>query len=448
MIHEGFRRLKTCAVAGVAATLLGGSTGAVAAPASDAALYARVKHVLAETPLIDGHNDLPWEIRDRFQSRLEKIDLSRDTSSLPHAADAAALMTDIPRLRAGGVGGQFWSVWIPVELTGPKAVEVTIEQIDLVKRMAAAYPKDFQMAYTAEDVRKAHRAGKIACMIGIEGGHQIDSSLPVLRQMYDLGVRYMTLTHSIDTPWADSATDNPEHHGLTPFGKALVGEMNRMGMLIDLSHVSPDTMRAALEVSQAPVIFSHSGARALVDHPRDVPDDVLRLAAKNGGVVMVNFYPGYVSRAREVWDADAAAEKTRENAPPLGGLYIGQPERAQAAYAAWEAAHPKPVVTVAMVADHIDHIRQVAGVNHVGLGSDFDGVPDTPQDLDGVDKFPGVLVELARRGWSDQDLAKVAGANVLRVMAQAQAVADRLQKIEPPSEATLEDLDGPSAVHL
>ena len=437
MTTTGVHRLGACAVAGLLAALLCG-TAAPAAPSDEAALAARVQRVLAATPLIDGHNDLPWELRVRFNSRLEAVDLSRDTASLPHPGEPA-LMTDIPRLRAGGVGGQFWSVWIPVELTGPKAVEVTLEQIDLVKRMATAYPNDFQMAYTAEDVWRAHRAGKIACMIGIEGGHQIDASLPVLRQMYALGVRYMTLTHSKDTPWADSATDNPEHHGLTPFGRAVVGEMNRLGMLVDLSHVSPDTMRAALAVSRAPVIFSHSGARALVDHPRDVPDDVLALVAKNGGVVMVNFYPGYVSQARAIWDADEAGEEARLNAPPFGGLYIGQPERAKAALAAWKAAHPAPVVTVSQVADHIEHIRQVAGVDHVGLGSDFDGVPDTPQGLDGVDKFPAVLVELARRGWSDQDLAKVAGANVLRVMAEAQAVAQRLQQTELPSEATLDE---------
>ena len=252
-------------------------------------------------------------------------------------------MTDIPRLRAGSVGGQFWAVWIPVTETGPQAVETTLDQIDLVKRMAAAYPNDLEMAYTAADVWKAHRAGRIACLIGMEGGHQIDASLPVLRQMYALGVRYMTLTHSRNTPWADSATDNPEHGGLSPFGRTLVGEMNRLGMLVDLSHVSPETMRAALAVSQAPVIFSHSGARSIVDHPRDVPDDVLRLVAKNGGVVMVNFYPGYVSQARAEWDADEAAEETRINAPPLFGLYIGQPERAKAALAAWKAAHPAPV---------------------------------------------------------------------------------------------------------
>ena len=423
----------------LALALLAGRAGA----AEDPPLSARVAHVLAATPLIDGHNDLPWELRERFASKLDRVDLGKDTSKLAYA-DGPPLMTDIPRLRAGHVGGQFWSVWIPTSMTGPQAVQTTIEQIDLVRRMAAQYPADFEMAYTADDIVRIHKAGRIACLIGIEGGHQVGASLAVLRQMYVLGARYMTLTHTQNTPWADSATDNPQHHGLTPFGKALVGEMNRMGMLIDLSHVSPETMRAALAVTQAPVIFSHSGARAIVDHPRDVPDDVLRLVAANHGVVMANFYPGYVSQARARWDADEAAEEARFNAPPYGGLYIGQPERAKAAMAAWVAAHPKPVVTVGQVADHIEHIRTIAGVGSVGLGSDFDGVPDTPTGLDGVDKFPAVLIELARRGWSDEDLAKVAGGNVLRVMHEAEATARRLQATEAPSAATLTDLDGPA----
>ncbi len=432
--------------AGWAALLLGliASAAHSAPAADDAALAARLAHVLVATPLIDGHNDLPWEIRERFASKLDRVDLSKDTSKLPRA-DGPPLMTDIPRLRAGHVGGQFWSVWIPASTTGPEAVQTTIEQIDLVRQMAARYPADFEMAYTADDIVRIHKAGRIACLIGIEGGHQINASMAVLRQMYVLGARYMTLTHTQNTPWADSATDNPQHHGLTPFGKAMVGEMNRLGMLIDLSHVSPETMRAALAVTQAPVIFSHSGARALVDHPRDVPDDVLRLVAANHGVVMANFYPGYISQARARWDADEAAEEARFNAPPYGGLYIGQPERAKAALAAWVAAHPKPLVTVKDVADHIEQIRRVAGVDAVGLGSDFDGVPDTPTGLDGVDKFPAVLIELARRGWSDADLAKVAGGNLLRAMREAEATAHRLQAASGPAAVTLTELDAPPA---
>ncbi len=374
----------------------------------------RVDRVLLQTPLIDGHNDLPWEIRERFKSDVAAVDLSSDTRHLPLEAGQAALMTDIPRLRAGHVGAQFWSVWIPVETQGFEAVQMTLEQIDLVKRMSAQYPADFAMAYSAADIRRIHKSHKIASLIGIEGGHQINNSLAVLRQMYDAGARYMTLTHTTNTPWADSATDTPAHHGLTPFGVEVVKEMNRLGMLVDLSHVSPDTMKAALAASQAPVIFSHSSARALDDHPRNVPDDVLRAVAANGGIVMVNFAPAYVSAARNRWEADHAAERTRFNSPPFAGLYIGQPERAKAALAEWEAQHPMPVTTLAQVADHIEHIRQVAGIDHVGIGSDFDGIPDAPVGLEGVDRYPALLAELMRRGWSDADIAKLAGENLLR----------------------------------
>ena len=374
----------------------------------------RIDHVLSQTPLIDGHNDLPWEIRERYKSDVAAINLSADTRHLPVEAGQAAFMTDIPRLRAGLVGAQFWSVWIPVSAPGFEAVQMTLEQIDLVKRMSAQYPADFAMAYTAADIRRIHKSHKIASLIGIEGGHQINNSLAVLRQMYDAGARYMTLTHSTNTPWADSATDTPAHHGLTPFGIEVVREMNRLGMLVDLSHVSTETMKAALAVSQAPIMFSHSSARALDDHPRNVPDDVLRAVTANGGIVMVNFAPPYVSAARNRWEADHAAERTRYNSPPFAGLYIGQPERAKAALEEWEAQHPRPATTLAQVADHVEHIRQVAGVEHVGLGSDFDGIPDAPVGLEGVDRYPALLEELMRRGWSDSDIAKLAGENLLR----------------------------------
>jgi membrane dipeptidase len=410
------------------------------------ALAARVDRVLATTPLIDGHNDLPWEIRDRFGS-VGGFDFAADTARLPRPAGTTAedfvpLMTDIPRLRSGHVGGQFWSVWIPPTVHGPDAIKMTLEQIDLVHDLVARYPGDLQMAYSADDILSAHKAGRIASLIGIEGGHQIDDSLPALRQMYALGARYMTLTHTSNTDWADAATDTPKHHGLTAFGRAVVHEMNRLGMLVDLSHVSPETMKSALAATAAPVIFSHSGARALDDHPRDVPDDVLKLVARNRGLVMVTFAPQYVSQARSDWEADRAAEQTRYNAPPYAGLYIGQPERAKAALAAWDKRHPLPVVTLAMVADHIEHVRDVAGIDCVGIGSDFDGLPSTPQGLDGVDKFPALLVELAARGWSDEALAKVAGGNMLRVLGEADDVAKRLQRSEPPSEATIQALDG------
>ena len=418
----------------VAAAALLLALPAAAAPADPIAQ--RVEKVLARTPLIDGHNDLPWELRERFASKLSAVDLMSDTSRLKPPADALPLETDIPRLRAGRVGGQFWSVWVPAEHAGPRAVEETLQQIDLVKRMVARYPDTFALALTAEDVKRLHKTGKIASLIGVEGGHQIDESLAVLRQYYDLGARYMTLTHFANTPWADSATDAPLHGGLTPFGKEVVREMNRLGMLVDLSHVSPEVMRQALAVSEAPVIFSHSSARALDDHPRDVPDDVLALVAKNGGVVMVNFYPPFVSEKRRQWEAAKAGEKAR-----LEVLFVGQPDKAKAGLAAWETAHAKPAVGLADVADHFDHVRKVAGVDHVGVGSDFDGIPEAPVGLDGVDKYPALLAELARRGWSDEDLAKVAGANVLRVMAEAEAVSARLRAQRGASEAVRLDLD-------
>ena len=391
----------------------------------------RVEQVLLQTPLIDGHNDLPWEIRDRYKSDLSQIDLGSDTRHLPVGDDQTALMTDIPRLRSGHVGAQFWSVWIPVEIQGFQAVQMTLEQMDLVKRMTARYPADLAMAYSAEDIRRIHKSRKIASLIGIEGGHQINNSLAVLRQMYDAGARYMTLTHTTNTPWADSATDAPAHGGLTPFGVDVVKEMNRLGMLVDLSHVSPGTMKAALAASRAPVIFSHSSARVLDDHPRNVPDDILRALAANGGVVMVNFAPAYVSAARNHWQADRAAEQTRFNSPPYAGLYIGQPDRAKAALAEWDAQHPRPVTTLAQVADHIEYMRKVAGVDHIGIGSDFDGIPDAPVGLEGVDRYPALLEELMRRGWSDADIAKLAGENLLRAMAAAEQVSLKLRDIPP-----------------
>jgi membrane dipeptidase len=409
------------------------------ASAADSDFAVRVARVLAATPLIDGHNDLPWELRDRTKGALASIDLRSDTTKLPVPEGGAPLMTDIPRLRAGHVGGQFWSVWVPTELKGNDAVQATLEQIDLVKRMVAMYPADFQLAYTAADVRRIHRSGKVASLIGVEGGHSINGSLATLRTMHDLGARYMTLTHTQNTAWADSATDTPVHHGLTPFGLDVVREMNRLGMLVDLSHVSPEAMKAALAVTAAPVIFSHSSARAINSHPRNVPDDVLQLVAKNGGVVMVNFYPAYVSEAANQWQADYAAERTRYNSPPYAGLYIGQPERAKAALDAWEKAHPKPVVTLSEVADHIEHIRKVAGIDNVGIGSDFDGIDEVPQGLEGVDRYPALLAEMMRRGWTDSDVAKLAGLNVLRVMEQAEQVAARLRAARPPSEARLQD---------
>ncbi|MBX3484561.1 dipeptidase [Phenylobacterium sp.] len=411
------------------------------AQAVDPKIAARVEKVLKGTPLIDGHNDVPWGLRQRFGVHPEKLDFEHDTSGLVEPG-GPGMMTDIPRLKAGRVGGQFWSVYIPSTFDGPVAVQMTLEQIDIVKGLAARYPATFEMAYTADDVVRIHKAGKIASLVGIEGGHQIGDSLPALRQLYAAGARYMTLTHALNTRWADSATANPQHDGLTPFGEAVVREMNRTGMLVDLSHVSEGTMKDALRVTQAPVIFSHSGADGVADHARNVSDEVLALVKANRGVVMVNFLPNYVNRARMEWAADRSAEQARYNAPPFGGLYIGQPEKAAAALAAWDKAHPKPPVTLAMVADHVDYIARVCGVDCVGIGSDFDGIGDTPDGLDGVDKFPALLAELARRGWSDEDLGKVAGGNVLRALREAEAVAKKLQATTPPSYATLADTDG------
>jgi len=409
--------------------------------AKDKALSARVDRVLTETPVIDGHNDLPWGIRTDF-GNVGNIDLSADTSNLRgKTGDGDVhLMTDIPRARKGHLGAQFWSVWIPATTTGPEAVQMTLEQIDIVRTMVAKYPKDFEMASTAADIQRIEKSGRIASLIGVEGGHQINNSLPVLRDYYALGVRYMTLTHSKNTDWADSATDKPAHQGLTPFGRAVVHEMNRLGMLVDLSHVSPETMKAALETTRAPVIFSHSSARALDDHPRDVPDDVLRMVKQNHGVVMVNFYPPFISQAVATWDADRAGASAKFDA-----LYVGQPDRAKAAMDQWKKEHPQPKATIAQVADHIDHIRKIAGVESVGIGSDFDGIEITPEGLEGVDTYPALFAELARRGWTDGELAALAGRNLLRVMREAEQVAAKLQAQEAPSNATIKmDVGGSS----
>jgi membrane dipeptidase len=424
--------------AAVAAIL---SLGLSPASAADEGLDARVRKILATSPVIDGHNDLPWEIRDRFNGDFNKVDVSTDVSGLPHAKDLPPLMTDIPRLRKGGVGAQFWSVWVPSDTSGPIAVQNTIEQIDIVTRMTARYPDSFAMAKTAGDIRRIQASGKIASLIGIEGGHQINNQLSVLRQMYDLGARYMTLTHSRNTDWADSATQDPKHNGLTPFGKTVVREMNRMGMMVDISHVSPKTMADVLDVSQSPVMFSHSNARSVAEHPRNVPDDVLARMPKNGGIVMVNFYSGYISNAYNQWDAERSAEQARIATPPFSGLYLGQPERAKTALAAWDKAHPRPLVTVADVADHFDHIRKIAGINHVGIGSDFDGVDSVPVGLDSADDYPALLAELLGRGWSDADVAKVTGGNLLRVMEANEKIAASLQQRETPSNAKIEAID-------
>jgi len=411
------------AAAGTLALLLTPSLHAQTIPP---ATQARIDRILKATPLIDGHNDLPWELRDKFGSRVETTDIAKDAQRL-----SPPLMTDMARLRAGRVGGQFWSVYIPAEVAGAAAIQMTLEQIDIVHRLAARYPGDLEMAYTAADIVRVHKSGRVASLIGIEGGHQIGNSLAALRQFHALGARYMTLTHFLNTDWADSATDDPKFGGLSPFGLKVIAEMNRIGMFVDLSHVSPATMKAALAATRAPVIFSHSDARALNDAPRNVPDDVLKLMPGNGGVVMVNFYPGHLSPQFTAWSADRAAEEAR------GKVYFnGQPERRKAALDRWDSEHPLPVVSVALVADHIEHVAQVAGVDHVGIGADLDGIERTVTGLGGVDGYPLLFAELIKRGWSDADLAKLAGGNLLRAMAAMEKVAAGM-KTAPPVTAEL-----------
>ena len=385
---------------------------------------ARVARVLKATPLIDGHNDWPDVLREREGDGRWTMDLRTGLGN----RQPEPYNTDIARLRQGMVGGQFWSVFVSSSLPGPDQVKQTLEQIALVYSFAQRYPDTFALARTAADVRRIHKSGRIASLIGVEGGGQIDQSLAVLRSYRALGAAYLTLTHSRTIEWADSATDDPKHDGLTAFGESVVLELNRLGMLVDLSHVSEATMLDALRVSKAPVIFSHSSARALNDHPRNVSDAVLAQLAANRGVVMVTFPPMYINDAFRRWSADHDAEKARLNAPPFGGLYIGQPEQAKAALAEWERTHPKPTVTLAMVADHVEHIVKVAGIDHVGIGGDFDGLgEDVPVGLEDVSRYPDLLAELMRRGWSDADVAKLAGGNILRVLDDADVVARNLK---------------------
>jgi microsomal dipeptidase-like Zn-dependent dipeptidase len=392
----------------------------------DPQITRRVERVLAKTPVIDGHNDLAWELRDLHEAKVEAVDLSADTAHLPNP-----LQTDIPRLRKGHVGGQFWSVWIPADVTGPRAVEMTLEEIDIVRRVVAANPSTFELATTAADIRRIEKAGRIASLIGVEGGHQIDGRLSVLRQYRALGVAYMTLTHGKSLNWADSSTDAPRANGLTDFGRQVIAEMNRIGMIVDVSHVSDATMTAALAATKAPVIASHSNARALADAPRNIPDDLLRAIGANGGVVMVNFYPSFVSTKWRAWDAARSAYAKSVGVP--AGAYGA---KSPAPLVVWDGAHPEPQVTVSTVADHVDHVAKIAGHDHVGVGGDFDGIQGTgPIGLKGVDGYPLLFAELARRGWSDGDLAKLSGGNLLRVMERVEAVAKGMAGM-PPVDAT------------
>ncbi|MFN3668706.1 MAG: dipeptidase [Brevundimonas sp.] len=414
--------IRTVLLTTVAALL---TAGPVLAQTADAAGETRARRILERTPLIDGHNDLPWALRQNHGNDPHAVDL---TTNLDASTD---LHTDIPRLQAGGMGGQFWSVYVPATMSPPDAAVATFEQIDTVKRLVAAHPEVFELATMADDIQRIHRRGRIASLIGMEGGYSIDDSLGLLREFYDAGARYITLTHSRTTTWADSATDAPKWGGLSPFGEEVVREMNRLGMMVDLSHVSEETMLDAMRVSEAPVIFSHSSARAVTAHPRNVPDSVLRMMPEDGGVVMVTFVPGFVSEAVRAWGAERSAEDAR-----LKSLHPGDPAAVTAGLAAWTTAHPTPTATIADVVAHIQHVRDVAGIDHVGLGGDYDGVGSLPVGLEGVDAYPRLLAALMAEGWSEGDIRKLAGENALRVMRAVEATAAAKRR-ERPSLARL-----------
>ncbi|WEB42251.1 dipeptidase [Streptomyces yunnanensis] len=376
--------------------------------------------LLARWPVVDGHNDLPWALREQVRYDLDRRDVATDQS--------AHLHTDIPRLRAGGVGAQFWSVYVRSDYTGDHAVSATLEQIDAVRQLTARYAADLRPAATADDMEAARAEGRIASLMGAEGGHSINNSLATLRAFHALGVRYMTLTHNDNNDWADSATDAPRHHGLSAFGEEVVREMNRCGMLVDLSHVSPDTMRDALRVSTAPVLFSHSSARAVCDHPRNIPDDVLAQLPANGGVAMATFVPKFVLPAAVAWTLRAD-----ENMRAHGLHHLDTTERGMAVQRAFEAANPRPTATAATVADHLDHMREVAGIDHIGIGGDYDGTAFTPSDLADVASYPNLLAELLDRKWSAADLAKLTWQNAVRVLRGAEDVARDEQGRRGPS---------------
>ena len=405
----------------------------LAAPLSAQAPEQVAAAALRAAPVWDGHNDVPIQLRARYGNVLADFDFADTTDTGPTDPDGQVMHTDLARLAQGKVGAQFWSVYVSAALPEPEAVVATIEQIDVTKRLIAKYPERLALALTADDVRRAMDAGKIASLIGMEGGHSIAESLAVLRQMYALGARYMTLTHSQTLSWADSATDDPEHDGLTDFGEKVVREMQRLGMLVDLSHVSEGTMLDALRVAEAPVMFSHSGARAVNGHARNVPDEVLRLLRDNGGIVMVVGLPGYLSEERRQWFARREAEQAS-----LESLWQGQPEKVEAAMTAWDAQSPEPKATVATLADHIDHIREVAGIDHIGLGGDYDGMDSGPVGMEDVSGYPRLFVELARRGYSRADLEKIASRNMMRVLRAAESYAAR-HAGDPPIETKVPD---------
>ncbi|MFB7335453.1 membrane dipeptidase [Streptomyces adustus] len=383
--------------------------------------------LLAEFPVVDGHNDLPWALREQVRYDLDARDIATRQSDHLH--------TDIPRLREGGVGAQYWSVYVRSDL--PDAVPSTLEQIDCVRQLLDRHPADLRRALTAADLESARAEGRIASLMGAEGGHSIANSLGTLRGLYDLGVRYLTLTHNDNVAWADSATDKPAVGGLSAFGREVVREMNRLGMLVDLSHVAATTMRDALDTSSAPVIFSHSSARAVCDHPRNIPDDVLERLPANGGVAMVTFVPKFVLQAAVDWTVAADA-----NMRAHGFHHLDTTAEAMRVHRAFEESNPRPVATVATVADHLDHMREVAGIDHLGIGGDYDGTAFTPDGLNDVSGYPNLIAELLDRGWSRSDLAKLTWQNSVRVLGAAEDVARELRTTRAPSNATIESLDG------
>jgi membrane dipeptidase len=392
--------------------------------------YQRALELMGETPLIDGHNDVPWQYRTRVDNRLEAIDLNDDTSQLD-----PPMHTDIERLKAGRVGAQFWSVYVPPAYTGDEAVRIQLEQIDLTHRLIERHD-ELEFVTTADELERSFAEGRIPSMLGMEGGHVLNNSLATLRMFHRLGAVYLTLTHWQGHDWADAATDAPRHGGLNDFGKAVVREMNWLGMLLDLSHVSPDVMHDALDVSEAPVIFSHSSAMGVTPHARNVPDDVLDRLPENGGIVMVTFVPGFVNQELREWDGREKAEQAR-----LERLHPGEPERVEAGMEQWVAANPRPEATLSDVADHIDYIRDRIGVEYIGIGGDYDGITTVPVGLEDVSTYPALIAELIRRGYSDDEVRAILGNNVLRVMREAEAVADRLQSERPASDAKFEDFE-------
>jgi membrane dipeptidase len=393
-----------------------------------AGFLARARELLAEYPVVDGHNDLPWALRQQVRYDLDRRDIATGQS--------AHLHTDIPRLRTGGVGAQFWSVYVRSDFAGDKAVTAVLEQADCVLRLVERYPADLRLALTADDMEAARKQGRIASLMGAEGGHSINNSLGVLRALHAIGVRYMTLTHNDTIDWADSATDEPRHGGLTAFGEEVVREMNRCGMLVDLSHVSPDTMRDALRVTEAPVVFSHSSSRAVCDHVRNVPDDVLSLLPANGGIAMATFVPKFILPAAIEWTAGAD-----ENMRAHGFHALDTTPEAMVVQRAYEAESARPAATAATVADHLDHMREVAGIDHIGIGGDFDGTAFVPEGLEDVSGYPNLIAELLGRGWSQGDLAKLTWLNAVRVLRDADGVAADLRAKRAPSNATIDVLD-------